>query len=607
MFHSKQDKISSIGTHVSNDVIGFRPEYQRAVKDRLLDKLKEKRNQEKNPKAVKSLDEKIEKLENSTGAIDPVNQVSRMRKLYDSALILTGDLGPANEFVNPVKAEQSLHEAKSISCTGFTKSFRDLGDIICDDPEFREELAMSPNLQDRGTVCSYSPVSKDKSIKQISPKYSLRLSSMPHVYTKRVSIRHVCQGEQYKPDLNGKSFRGLYDQYVDEVKNLSDITKDQKFSFRIRPKIPSFHIDSQLGKEFKRLYQQRKKYLDALKVFWDMFISFIIMMVLISAWKYHNKYLTDVTFDNIYISGYFRHIDDRRKRAGKSFKLLPIKKLDGRPELINALSLKLNSEEARQMKASFTLLIAFCFVVATVIYVDILLSTIIESYSRHMAFTVVQKGFNSVKFFVTGHPSGDGPIARAFKEAFDNFESEFNLDKPTDMKNCMPKAVFTPSSKITKIVVVLFVWVFLNLNSAYLLRIRRMTCSFFYRKREKQRILHLYNNMLSTRKKILRFKVSQAIEDKRKMLPTSSNPSLDGSNSVDLDGEECRLCQEILVDPVACSTCYSQAQGSEGVLISGSTNPTNTFYCRQCFDQLLRVCLICCSIEDFDEAFVVRK
>jgi hypothetical protein len=45
------------------------------------------------------------------------------------------------------------------------------------------------------------------------------------------------------------------------------------------------------------------------------------------AQKYHDKYLSDIQFDNTYITKYFRRIDARRHKAQKHT-LLPLKKVE---------------------------------------------------------------------------------------------------------------------------------------------------------------------------------------------------------------------------------------------------------------------------------------
>ncbi|GFO28140.1 DC-STAMP domain-containing protein 1 [Plakobranchus ocellatus] len=58
-------------------------------------------------------------------------------------------------------------------------------------------------------------------------------------------------------------------------------------------------------------------------------LTFTFLIVFKSAYNYNGKYLTDVGFDNIYITRYFKHIDARRRAQGKKT-LLPLKKFERR-------------------------------------------------------------------------------------------------------------------------------------------------------------------------------------------------------------------------------------------------------------------------------------
>lgn len=48
--------------------------------------------------------------------------------------------------------------------------------------------------------------------------------------------------------------------------------------------------------------------------------------IISDAIRYTRKYLTKIDHDNIYISSYFRKIDTRRRKNGRSY-LLPLKKV----------------------------------------------------------------------------------------------------------------------------------------------------------------------------------------------------------------------------------------------------------------------------------------
>jgi len=42
-------------------------------------------------------------------------------------------------------------------------------------------------------------------------------------------------------------------------------------------------------------------------------IHYVLISLLFRAYKYYKKYVTDLRFDNIYITSYFKKVDARRK------------------------------------------------------------------------------------------------------------------------------------------------------------------------------------------------------------------------------------------------------------------------------------------------------
>ena len=69
---------------------------------------------------------------------------------------------------------------------------------------------------------------------------------------------------------------------------------------------------------------------------------------------------------------------------------------------------------------------------------------------------------------------------------------------------CLPVPIKTESFYSQRILIFFVVLQILLFFEAYGLRMRRVIAAFFYRKREKKRILFLYNEMLKKRKGFLR-------------------------------------------------------------------------------------------------------
>lgn len=64
-------------------------------------------------------------------------------------------------------------------------------------------------------------------------------------------------------------------------------------------------------------------------------LALLFLRIAYAAQNYHDRYLTSIDYDNVYITGYFKKIDLKRGRKGK-FTLSPLKKV------LNSQSLSLH-------------------------------------------------------------------------------------------------------------------------------------------------------------------------------------------------------------------------------------------------------------------------
>lgn len=74
--------------------------------------------------------------------------------------------------------------------------------------------------------------------------------------------------------------------------------------------------------EYKRVFEEVQHSLKVAKDLSKMsariskiLVLIVFVFVFLSAKSYHNKYLRDISYDNSYITNYFRRIDARRKKA----------------------------------------------------------------------------------------------------------------------------------------------------------------------------------------------------------------------------------------------------------------------------------------------------
>lgn len=73
--------------------------------------------------------------------------------------------------------------------------------------------------------------------------------------------------------------------------------------------------------------------------------------------------------------------------------------------------------------------------------------------------------------------------------------------------------VFLNNRKILRIYLLFSFIIYLVYNQVYINRSRRVFCAFFYPKREKERVLHLYNNLLKRRRGLFK-NMSKIVQEK---------------------------------------------------------------------------------------------
>ncbi|XP_071943255.1 E3 ubiquitin-protein ligase DCST1-like [Antedon mediterranea] len=241
-------------------------------------------------------------------------------------------------------------------------------------------------------------------------------------------------------------------------------------------------------------------------------LSFTFVLVFVSAFKYNKLFLSDFTFDNNYLTSYFRRIDERRRKKKKRT-LLPLMKAE-KKEYIEPFHFKMRKEE--KSKCIKTVLRLGAQVLATIAIVcfDSLLYEMLDIIRRHSRLEVKLKGHHQVSLKVLGN----GLVANLFKNLIGSFDQSQSVDTISSNSNCLPIPTKTPKNIIHNIFLIWLCVFLLVYFEAFSLRLRRTICAFFHRKREKKRVLFMYNDLLKKRKGFLKFMRKrvkrQAKEDK---------------------------------------------------------------------------------------------
>lgn len=121
------------------------------------------------------------------------------------------------------------------------------------------------------------------------------------------------------------------------------------------------------------------------------------MRIILSAQTYHDKYLTDIEHDNVYVTSYFRKIDARRKARG-SVTLLPLKKIE-RPGFADPYGLRPSEVERVRLTGQTVKLILEMISVTTFILLDRLFFEALDLVRRHahMEYTQVRSSLSNLR------------------------------------------------------------------------------------------------------------------------------------------------------------------------------------------------------------------
>lgn len=271
----------------------------------------------------------------------------------------------------------------------------------------------------------------------------------------------------------GEGYMHLKESRASLTQNFKDVKVQYKLT-KIR-QLVDLRDASDTAKAVLHEVDSRKSLLDAFFVILKRVLVFIFLRVILNAQQYHDHYLRDIQFDNVYITKYFRRIDARR-RAQEKHTLLPLKKIE-RQKLADPLSAKPLKSEREQIIGS-TVKLLFEMITATMfILLDRLFYEALDLVRRHARIDYVQTGHHDLSIQV----KGTGMVASLLRSVVKGFNIKKRMKRVRSNKVCLPNPSLLSKYYLFKIYgTYLLVWL-LMLVQAYTQRLRRLICSYFYR------------------------------------------------------------------------------------------------------------------------------
>ncbi|XP_056672288.1 E3 ubiquitin-protein ligase DCST1 isoform X4 [Monodelphis domestica] len=251
---------------------------------------------------------------------------------------------------------------------------------------------------------------------------------------------------------------------------------------------------AQLREEVKDYIDYQVVQLDRTLGLLRVLLSCTFLLVFQAAFSYTDNYSRDIRFDNIYISTYFRQIDERRKKLGRR-SLLPLRKAE-KSTVIFPYKLTI---QAKEMKNAIRELVESLPVVMLLLILCVLdwaFYTIFDTIRRH---SFLQYSFSS-SHHLEVKVGGDSMLARLLRRTIGALNTSSEMLIESSNIACLPKPVGMNSQDYLKVFLPAGLLVLLCLTQAYTYRFRRVIAAFYFPKREKERVLFFYNDLLRKRK-----------------------------------------------------------------------------------------------------------
>ncbi|KAH8408056.1 hypothetical protein KR222_002615 [Zaprionus bogoriensis] len=340
------------------------------------------------------------------------------------------------------------------------------------------------------------------------------------------------------------------------------------------------HSAQSTSDEFLKDFDRRRRVFNVIMIVIEKFLSLFIVFVIISSVRYYWLYRSNVEYDNLYITEYFRHLDARRKAAKRS-SILPLSSWEKSIYIdVNNICQIHESSDIKLyyfLQFSLEIIAVFIFIMLDRMFFNLLLTI-----NHRSLVTYNQEGEHVVRYRI----NGTGLMARLLRTTMKNFNIHEQVATSLSNDECLPVANELPTCFYLKLFLLYLTILILFYKGSVLLRLRRVICSFFYPKREKQRILFLYGFMLSNRSNHLNVLRQTAISNMSQrhalgnvnicmMLYLSYPKQFAWMRQYRCTKRRCLVCNVLESDNfVMCLRC-------------------NFPYCSECYRDMTHVCVFC--------------
>lgn len=299
----------------------------------------------------------------------------------------------------------------------------------------------------------------------------------------------VCDASKVVPSDFGKT----YLNFLKTEEELFGSSSNIEITYKLQNTSSSTQMYSaqNFSEEFLKDFERKRQKFTTIMTIIEKTMCLFIFYVIWTAVHYYWKYRSNVDFDNFYITHYFKHLDVRRKNSNRR-SVLPLRRLEksrtvDEDEVCSRTVAESGIEIYHIVHLALAMLTTGIF-----IFLDRMVVNLLLIINQRSLISYQQEGEHEVRFRI----NGTGLMARLLRTTMKNFNIHERVFTSLSNEECLPVVHTLPRSFYFKLLLIYLIIIFLIYHSITISRLRRVVCSYFYYKREKQRILFLYGSML---------------------------------------------------------------------------------------------------------------
>ncbi|KAJ6656984.1 hypothetical protein lerEdw1_002985 [Lerista edwardsae] len=372
------------------------------------------------------------------------------------------------------------------------------------------------------------------------------------------------------------NFGQTYDRVNGSVDNLN-----QDFSARVEVKeehqtmllganISHEHLVDEINEQINENGSRLSTSMSVFRVI----LSCTFLFVFASAYSYTNSYTQDIRFDNVYISRYFRLIDARRWKQKKRT-LLPLRRAECSGVIDPYRVLFQPAERKNVMLELLGCLPSLVFLLLA-FSLDHLLFVIFSTIRHHSFIEYTFRSSHHLEVRV----GGKSMMARLLRSTIGALNTSSETVMETNNLQCLPEPRGMVRAQYVACFIPFGALMVLCILQVYANRLRRIIAAFYFPKREKKRVLFLYNEMLRQRMAFVvvqRKRIIQRARRRKRLKPFQIRL-----------GEWFPFLRRFI--RLRCILCDLPQTAHSEVC----PNPDcGTVYCRLCWEDMGKVCYAC--------------